>query len=305
MKINKIIIDTDIGDDIDDAFAIALAMATPETELIGVTTVYKNAVQRAHIAKAVLSLGGRNDVPVYAGINEPIKERMTQFEYEKRGKDGLIDIRHYDGSMKKFGIEDGDAADFLLDSADKYPGEIILVGIGPLTNIAAAYARRPKSFAKFAGILLMNGFYGEVCPEWNVMCDPEATRAVYSSGVPVKTVGANCTRITQLAGEDLDKIRSLGGELGKLLNGMLDIGIKDNKRTPIMHDALAIATLYGDFTHFVRKRVYVPLENGMRGYTVSVDCENECLPAVEISLSVDARSFMDSFTDRLIRFTKK
>ena len=95
MEKRKIIIDTDVGDDIDDAYAIVLAMASPEFDLLGVTTVFKNVAQRAYIAKSLLSAGNRGEVPVYAGINRPLRQSVQAFEYEREGEDGLPVLRHY------------------------------------------------------------------------------------------------------------------------------------------------------------------------------------------------------------------
>lgn len=304
----KIIIDTDIGDDIDDAFAIAYAMASPELDVLGITTVFKNVKQRAHITKALLCAGGFDRVPVYAGLDHPIKEPVCNFAYESKDENGVVNLRHYNNSMAKYTYQDGSAIDFLLDSADKYPGEITLVAIGPLTNIAVAYNTRPQSFKKFKGIILMNGYFGQICPEWNVMCDPEATRIVYLSGVPIKTVGANCTRLTEVSGENYQKLRSISGPVGDLLNQMLSVWLEDNKRNCVMHDGLALSVLMHDFVKFEKQNITVPLEYPLRGYIVKADAvlngrESE-FAQVDVSIDVDVQKFLESFTDTLIRFTK-
>ena len=305
----KIIIDTDIGDDIDDAFAIAYAMASPELDIIGVTTVYKNVRQRAYMAKALLCAGGFDCVPVYEGLNDPIKEPMSRFPYETVDESGLPFLRHYNPSMNVYKYEEGSAIDFILDSADKYPNEVTLVAIGPLTNVAVAYQTRPESFKKLKRIVLMNGFFGSICPEWNVLCDPEATKIVYGCEVPVTAVGGNCTHQTEVFDEHLAKIRSLTGPVGDLLNGMLTIWFGDNNRRCVMHDSLALSVLLGDFIKFEEQKIVVPVENPLRGYTIKLDGfvggrENDC-SIINASVSVDAKAFLDSFTDALIAFTSK
>jgi purine nucleosidase/pyrimidine-specific ribonucleoside hydrolase len=305
----KIIIDTDIGDDIDDAFAIAYAMASPELDILGVTTVYKNVKQRAYMAKALLCAGGFDSVPVYEGLNEPLVEPMSQFSCETKGKDGLVNLRHYRESMTKYEYQKGSGIDFILDTADKYPGEVTLVAIGPLTNVAVAKKTRPESYNKLKQIVLMNGFFNSVSPEWNVLCDPEATKEVYASEVPVTTVGANCTHQVVVLGEHLDKIRSLTGPVGDLLNEMLTIWFNDNNRPCIMHDSLALSVLLDDFLKFEKQNIVVPLEFALRGYTVKMEGyvggREKCYSEVNVSVEVQAQKFLDSFTDRLIRFTKK
>ena len=304
MERKKIIIDTDIGDDIDDAFAIALAMASPELEILGVTTVYKNVVQRAHITKKLLSCGGFSQVPVYAGINEPIKQPVAQFPCETMGENGLITLRHYDEKMNEYAYDEGSAIDFILDTADKYPSEVSLVAIGPLTNVAAAYQKRPESFAKLKEVILMNGFFVAQYPEWNVMCDPEACRITYACGIPVKSVGANCTHKVEVFEQDLQRIQNLKGEVGDFLNEMLSIWLKDNKRNCVMHDGLALSVLYSDYVKLEKQNVYVPLEEGLRGYTLRVDGKTAIAPTAEVSVSVDARGFLDDMLRRLENFKK-
>ena len=306
----KIIIDTDIGDDIDDAFAIAYAMASPELDIIGVTTVYKNVRQRSYMAKALLCAGGFDSVPVYEGLNNPIKEPMSRFPYEKLDESGLAYLRHYNPSMDVYKYEEGSAIDFILDSADKYPNEVTLVAIGPLTNVAVAYQTRPESFKKLKRIVLMNGWFGAVCPEWNVMCDPEATKIVYGCGVSVTSVGANCTHQVEVFDDHLAKIRSLTGPVGDLLNGMLTIWFNDNKRRCVMHDSLALSVLLGDFVKFEQQNIVVPVDEPFfRGYTIKADGfvhgREKGYSTINASISVDAKGFLDSFTDRLIRFTSK
>lgn len=305
MERKKIIIDTDIGDDIDDAFAIALAMASPELEILGVTTVYKNVAQRAHIVKNLLVSGGFGNVPVYAGVNQPLKEPIAQFPCEAMGENGLITLRHYSNEMNIYPYNEGSAIDFILDTADRYPGEVTLVAIGPLTNVATAYNKRKESFMKLKEVVLMNGFFVTQYAEWNVMCDPEACRITYGCGLPVKAVGANCTHLTEVFENDLKKIRALKGETGKLLNDMLTIWLKDNGRNCVMHDGLALSVLYGDYVTLEEQNIYVPLEQGVRGYTLRVDGNTPVAPQASVSVSVDARAFLDDMMDRLAKFTKK
>ncbi len=305
MNRKKIVIDTDIGDDIDDAFALALALASPELELLGVTTVYKNTRQRAHIVSALLHACGRRDIPVFAGLNFPLREEICKFDYEAMGENGLVDLRHYDAEMEGFSYTSEKAVEFILDTADRYPDQVTLVGIGPLTNLAAALKKRPGSFHKLKELVLMNGFFAQSYPEWNVMCDPEASRAVYTCGVPVRAIGANCTLRTEIVGEDLEKLRALGGRTGRLLNKMLSVWLEDNKRNCIMHDALTVACLYEDFVSFETRNVYLPLEEGIRGYTLCTDGETPVCGKASVSVAVNEKAFVRSFIGRLASFTQR
>ena len=119
----KIIIDTDIGDDIDDAYAIALAVRLRAFDILGVTTVYRNSFQRAKIASALLKRLGRGEVSVYAGEDYPRKEQFRVEEFEEKLPDGRPVIPHYSPEFEEMPVRDGNAAAFLAEQAEKYPGE--------------------------------------------------------------------------------------------------------------------------------------------------------------------------------------
>src|SRR5579862_5258331 len=117
----KVIIDTDIGDDVDDAFALALAVKSPELEILGVTTTFGDTEVRAQIVDRFLGEVGRAEIPVMAGKPTATRNPMSQRRYAEGGR--FSKSSH------------GDAADFILDQIRKHPGEVTLIGIGPLMNM--------------------------------------------------------------------------------------------------------------------------------------------------------------------------
>jgi purine nucleosidase len=119
----KVIIDTDIGDDIDDAFALALALRSPELEILGVTTTFGDTELRAKLADRFLGEAGRTEIPVLAGAPSHATNVFTQRRYAEGGR--FAKPSH------------GNAVDFLLDQIRRYPKEITLIGIGPLMNLGA------------------------------------------------------------------------------------------------------------------------------------------------------------------------
>src|SRR5215472_4948895 len=120
----KVIIDTDIGDDIDDAFAVALALRSPELQILGIATTFGDTESRAKLLDRLLGEVGRSDIPVAAGVPTPPKTDFTQAKYAEGG--------HFAKTSHP------DAVTFLLDEIRKKPGEITLVAIGPLVNVGAA-----------------------------------------------------------------------------------------------------------------------------------------------------------------------
>ena len=189
----KVIIDTDLGDDIDDAFAIALAVKSPEIEILGVTTTFGDTEARARIAGRLLAEVGRTDIPVLAGVPTKTDNVMTQRRYGEGGRFGAG--------------QPGGAVEFILQEIEKYPGEITLVGIGPLMNVAAVIDKDLETFRKLKRVVIMGGSidcgYGELwfCPqhgpdaEWNIARDVAAAQKLFTSGVPLYVMPLDSTQL--------------------------------------------------------------------------------------------------------------
>jgi len=189
---SKTIIDTDIGDDIDDAFAVALALRSPEIKLIGITTTWGDTALRAKLANRLLKDAGFEAVPVVAGIPTNSKTTFSQAAWATDGKQALASVN---------------AADFLLEQAKKEPGQITLVAIGPLTNLGAAIDRDAAGFHKFKRVVLMGGSirrgYGDLGygpdkgpePEYNIYSDVAAAQKLFASGVPIFMMPLDSTQL--------------------------------------------------------------------------------------------------------------
>jgi inosine-uridine nucleoside N-ribohydrolase len=182
-----VIIDTDIGDDIDDAFALALAERSPELRILGVTTAFGDTAARAQLTLRFLDATGFGSVPVSAGVPTPPKAKFTQADYAQAGD--------------KSKIQPTAGPDFLLDQIKKHPGQITLIAIGPQTNLAAAIDKDPATFRKLKRIVMMGGSidrgYGHPYPdpEWNILCDIPAARKVFASGVPIYMMPLDSTML--------------------------------------------------------------------------------------------------------------
>lgn len=188
----KIIIDTDIGDDVDDAFALALAVKSPEFEILGISTAFGDTELRAKLTDRFLGEVGRSDIPVMAGKPTSPKQ-MSQRRYAEGG--------HFARSSH------ADAADFLLDQIRKHPGEVTLIAIGPLMNVGAAIDRDAATFRKLKRVVIMGGSvrkgYGDYgynepvapMPEWNILNDVAAAQKLFSSGVPLFVMPLDSTQL--------------------------------------------------------------------------------------------------------------
>jgi len=189
----KIIIDTDIGDDVDDAFALALAVKSPELEILGVTTTFGDTEARAKIVDRFLGEMGRTDIPVIAGRPTVTKNSMSQRQYGDGG--------HFAKSPH------GDAVEFLLSEIRKHPGEITLIAIGPLMNVGAAIDKDEATFRKLKRVVLMGGSirrgYGDLgytepvppMPEWNILNDVAAAQKLFAAGVPLFVMPLDSTQL--------------------------------------------------------------------------------------------------------------
>lgn len=229
--VKRIIIDTDIGDDVDDAFAVALALVSPEIQVAGITTVYKDTVERARLALSIVEKYGLYDVPVYAGCGHPLKEPADVSEKP-------LQYRALIPPEKNVGFKN--AVDFLIEEAEK-DQELIIVGIGPMTNLAQAFLKKPDVMKKVRYIL-MGGAYDRVYPEWNILCDPEAAKIVLESGADITIAGLDITAKLALHREQLRAIRNAKGEKAEYLCRLMEIWY-ERAGFVVLHDPLLIAYL--------------------------------------------------------------
>jgi purine nucleosidase len=230
----KIIIDTDIGDDIDDAFALALAVKSPELEILGVTTTFGDTETRAKIADRFLAEVGRPDIPVLAGKSTQTNNPMSQRRYAEG---------HFVKSSH------GDAIDFLLDQIRRHPGEITLIAIGPLMNVGATLDKDAATFRKLKRVVLMGGSvrrgYGDlgytppVAPmaEWNIVNDVASAQKLFATGVPIFMMPLDSTQL------ELDEVKrgflfSQGTPVTDTLAVLYHLW---NQQTPTLFDAMTIA----------------------------------------------------------------
>ena len=194
----KIIIDTDPG--IDDAMAIFYALASPELEVLGLTTVFGNAHVEVCMANAIrlLDIAGRADIPVAHGAGRPLAMPYRGPADFVHGVNGQADITLATPSCAPHSL---DAAHFIIEQVKAAPGEITLVPVGPLTNIALALLLWPELPQHLAGIVLMGGnafVGGNASPsaEANILNDPEAADLVFSADCPIVMCGLDVTERT-------------------------------------------------------------------------------------------------------------
>ncbi len=233
----KVIIDTDIGDDIDDAFAVALALRSPELQILGITTTFGDTETRAKLLDRFLSEAGRPDIPVAAGAPTPPKGTFTQRRYAESG--------HFAKPSHP------DAVAFLLDQIRRNPGKITLLAIGPLMNVGAAIDKDPATFRKLKRVIIMGGSikrgYGDIGfgpptppePEWNILNDILSAQKLFASGVPLFVMPLDATQLK------LDEVKRafLFSQGTPLTDALTLLYHQWGQQTPTLFDPMTVAFL--------------------------------------------------------------
>lgn len=247
MATRKIILDCDPGHD--DAIAIMLAAKHPAIELLGITIVAGNQILDKTLVNGLHVCQALNiDTPVYAGMPQPImrKQIVADNIHGETGLDGPV----FGPLVRK--AEDKHAVTFIIDTLLNSEGDITLVPVGPLTNIAVAMRMQPKIIPKIREIVLMGGAYGTgnftPSAEFNIYADPEAARVVFTAGVPLVMMGLDLTHQTVCTPDIITRMENAGGPAGQLFSDMMNFTLKtqfDNYGLaggPV-HDATCVAYL--------------------------------------------------------------
>jgi len=236
----KIIIDTDIGNDIDDAFAVGLALHSPEFQILGISSAWGDTHLRARLLSRLLKETGRTDIPVAIGIVKHPAGKLDALSQAAYAEGGPTDQNY------------PNAVDFLLDQIRRHPGEITLIAIGPETNLGAAIDRDATTFRKLKRIVLMGGSvyrgysqfnYGRTHgpdPEWNILCDIQAAQKVFNSGVPLYVMPLDSTQIKL---QELERagIFKAGTPLTDALLVLYTQWSRGVPQTPTLFDAVVVA----------------------------------------------------------------
>lgn len=205
----SIILDTDIGTDVDDCLALGVILGSPELALVGVTTVYGDVDLRARMVQKLLRLRGVTGVPVVAGARPPLLARRQVYW---AGHEGVGLLEPGDEALAPTGT---DAVDYIVRTVRANPGAIHLVAIGPLTNIALATLRDPGLGQDLAGLTIMGGVLRGpdslhlAFVEHNIRCDPEAAHVVFSSGIPLSLIPLDVTTRVSIRPAHVARLRAL------------------------------------------------------------------------------------------------
>ena len=260
-----VLLDTDIGSDIDDALALAYLLKQPRCELLGVTTVTGEPTVRAQLADAVCQVFGRKQVPIHSGADRPIL--VPQMQTEAPQKTVLAHWPH------RQTFAPNTAVDFLRQTIRSRPGEITLLSIGPLTNIALLFAVDPQIPPLLRQYVMMGGVYcSHLGPsgstEWNARGDPHATAVVFAARVPgIRCIGLDVTTRCRMPADQCRQ-RFAHGPLQIILE-MAEVWFRHARPEITFHDPLAAACIFeSDLFTFKPGLVEVELQSDrLRGMT--------------------------------------
>jgi inosine-uridine nucleoside N-ribohydrolase len=243
----KIIIDTDIGDDIDDAFALALALNSPEFDILGVSAAFGDTTTRARLLDRFLGEAGRRDIPVAAG--KPAAVNLQAFTQRRWAEDNKFARPPHP-----------DSVDFILGQIRKYPGQITLVAIGPLPNIGAMIDKDPDTFRKLKRVVIMGGSINSltdpfniaapIAPhvEWNIKNDVVSAQKLFAAGVPLQVLPLDSTANLKMHDVARDALFRHGSVLTDILMVLYEQWSFRLPEASFAYTRKAIPTLYDPMT---------------------------------------------------------
>lgn len=290
----KVIVDMDIGDDIDDAFALGLLLQSPEIDIVGITTAWGDTALRAQLLERMLRETGHRNIPVAQGIRTTGNPQpFTQARYAQRGQ-----------LPAKI-----DAVDFMLDQIKRQPGEITLLALGPLTNVGAAITRDAATFGKLKQVAMMGGSVrsgyrkSQYVPsrpadkEYNIVSDIEGAQKLFASGVPIVMMPVDSTQIRL---DEVERNALLGhgsavtDQLALLYHQWINAYQPWSSNMPSLFDVVPVAWMIDPAVcPTTPLRIVVDSE----GYTR----EQSGKPNAQVCLASDQKRFFDIFMPHLLK----
>jgi pyrimidine-specific ribonucleoside hydrolase len=305
-----VILDCDPGHD--DALAIALACASPELEVLGITTVAGNAPLEltTRNARRVLALLGREDIPLAAGADRPLLQQpwVPSHVHGASGLDGA------DLPEPSVPLRPDSALELQLGLLRGSPVPVTLVPTGPLTNIALLLRAVPTIRDRIAAISLMGGSLGvgntTASAEFNIWHDPEAAAIVFESGIPILMAGLDVTHQALVLPGDVERLEALGTRTGRVFADLMRFFGRHHADQygwagPPVHDAVAVAVLVAPWL-LERRPLFVAVQTGdglTRGRTVGDERGVAGrAPNADVLVRVDRPAFIDLVVEAVSRF---
>ncbi len=286
----RTILDTDIGTDVDDCLALAFMVGSPEFRFEGVTTVYGEVALRGAMVRKLFTLRGVKDVPIRLGTRLPLPGLRDVYWEGHEGK-GLV------GSGYEEKFDEEHAVDFIIRTVMANPGEIHLLAIGPLTNIALAMVKDPRLASNLAHLTIMGGVVRDTdrldlpIAEHNIKCDPEAAHILLSAGAPMTLVPLDVTTKCAIKKDDVEQLRGRGTPFHDAVAEQVERYPRFAKQGHTwMHDPLAAAVIVeSGLVEFTPCHVAVETSGRLTSAMTVVHAPSENHPEnARIALKVDS-----------------
>ena len=318
----KIIIDCDPG--LDDAVAILMALASPELEVMGITTNVGNvSLQKTQAnARRLCELADRTDVPVFAGCPRSMfgtftPDHIDESTYTAADVHGDTGLGAVNLPEPKMPLQSEHAVNFIIRTIEENPGEVVMVCTGALTNMAMALVMAPQIITKIKKLVIMGGAIGlgNITPaaEYNFFCDPHAAHIVFTAQVPIVMFGLDVTRQTQTTQDWLNVIKDQDSKVSRALVEMLEYSLRPGAYVEpgseatgkVLHDVNCIAYLLTPKIYEGRE-VFVEIDSapGINTGRSTVDWYSKSghKPNALVMNKVDSAAFFDLLTERIARY---
>ncbi len=287
----KVLLDTDIGTDVDDAVALAYLLSHPECELLGITTVTGEAEKRASLASVLCKAAGR-EIPIYPGADRPMRGEQRQSIAQQAA---VLPRWPHEKNFPK-----NQAVDFLADTIRAHPGEVTLLTVGPLTNAGLLFSTYPDCAELLAGLILMGGNFDETGPEagrieWNIACDQMASEITYKARVPLhRSLGLNVTQKVMMSADEVRQ--KYTAPLLRPVLDMAEIWFTGFHPFITYHDPLAAATIFEpDLCSYEQGIVALDNTTDKSGSTI-LQTSKDHAPH-QVAMTVDVDRYFQHFFD--------
>jgi len=285
----KVIFDTDLAGDIDDAFAHALVQVSPELDVLGITVTDGPTAKRGAVSLRMLYECGQENIPVAIG-------RET-----RQGSEIPPQLIWGEGFKKIKPVSDS-AADFIIKNLKKYPGQIVIISVGPTTNLGDVITKDPAAWKMVKSVYAMFGsFYmgydqgPRPDPEWNVRVDVESAKKFMNSGVPIILAGLDVTTMVKFGPERRQQILFRASPLTDAITGLYSLwSIHNPGADPTLFDPVTVAMVFNN-SFVTTRKAHVEVTD--EGYTVIDESKK---PNCEIGMHIDKNAFLDWLTKRLL-----
>jgi purine nucleosidase len=285
---HTIILDTDIGSDVDDALALAMLLGSDSIDFLGITTVYGDTKLRAQIAAHLCHLANRS-IQVFAGLEKPLSGR----EVWVSGSEGKAF-----SNLDQYAPENKSAVDFLVEKTNQNPGQFEVIAIGPLSNIASAIKQSESFATNVKRLWIMGGDFTKDKVEHNFKCDVVAAKIVLESNISITILDLPSSQKTIIKKDEIEKIKS-SGKLGPTLHTEILNWIQPREQdwtTP--HDPIAVlAMLAPEFFDFSENGSVKVDENGISEWQLNKDGN---VKKISLSLPSEAVDAMISLIAKVV-----